>query len=60
MIDETRYVAEGKYRNLTVTVRCTTFASAVRAAKQIISHNDVIDTACVRDRKGNVLKVVSR
>ena len=57
---EDRYVAEGKYRNLTVTIRCTTYASAVRAAKQIIAHNEMIESACVRDRKGNVLKVVEK
>lgn len=60
MIEKNEYIAEGKYRNLTVTVRCTTYGTAVRAAKQIIAHNDMIDTACVKDRKGNVLKVIGR
>ena len=57
---EDLYTAEGKFRNLTVTVKTKTYGSAVRAAKQILKQNDVIKTACVMDRKGNVLKVVEK
>lgn len=59
-MDDTRYIAEGRYKNLTVTVRTNTYEGAIRAAKQIIKHNDAIDSACVKDRKGEVLKVVGR
>lgn len=60
MKDEIKYIAEGRYRNLTVTVKTSTFASALRAAKQIIKENKQIDSACVKDRKGEVLKVIGR
>lgn len=59
-MDDTRYIAEGRYRNLTVTVRTHTYEGAIRAAKHIIKDNDAITSAVVRDRKGEVLKVVGK
>lgn len=58
--DVYNFTAVGNYRNLTVTVKCSTFESAMRACRQILSHNDVIESARIEDRKGNVLKVIKR
>lgn len=60
MENDLKYIAEGRYRNLTVTIKTNTFASAIRAAKHIVKENDAITSAVVRDRKGDVLKVVGR
>ena len=59
MRNEYIYTAEGKYRNLTVTVQCRTYETALRAAKNIIKENEKITTAVVKDRKGNTLKVIA-
>ena len=58
--DELYFVAVGEYKNLKVTVKTLTFASAIRACSQIMNHNPEIDTCHVEDRKGNTLKIVTR
>ncbi len=51
-------VAQNKGHRYEIKVR--TFVSAERAAKQILTHNELFDSARVEDRKGNTLRVVKR
>lgn len=58
--DEWSFKAVAENRGHRYEIKVRTFASAERAAKQILKHNEVFDSARVEDRKGNVLKVVKR
>lgn len=55
-----KYFVEGKYRNMTVTIHTTSYAAAVRGAHQILAVNDGIQTVAIKDRKGEIIKVVKR
>lgn len=58
--DEWAFKAVAENRGHRYEIKTRTFASAERAAKQIMNHNEIFDSARVEDRKGNVIKVVRK
>lgn len=55
-----KYFVEGKYKNMTVTIHATSYAAAVRGAHQILAVNDGIKTVAIKDRKGEIIRVVKQ
>lgn len=55
--DSFGYTAEGKSNNIKITIWSNSLASAIKSCKYIMRQLPDINTTCVKDRKGNVLKV---
>lgn len=58
--DEWRFKAVGGHGRHRYEVKERSFAGAERCCRQILRHNEVFEVARIEDRKGNVLKVVTR
>lgn len=54
------YIAHGKGGRKSVMITAYSFNTAVRAAHQILNENSEINSVAIKDRKGNVLRVIKR
>lgn len=54
------FVAEGRHKNFRVIIDCISYTTACRAARQILNDNPEMATANIKNRKGEVIKVVKR
>lgn len=54
------YCAEGRYKNLLVRYTADTYTKIMHYARKILKDNQEIDTVCIKNHKGEVIKVVKR
>lgn len=59
-MNDRMFVAHGKTGRKSVMITAYSFDTAVRAAHQILNENREMESVAVKDRKGNVLRVVRR
>ena len=54
------YCAEGRYKNLLIRYTAETYTQIMHYARKILTDNPMIDTAAVKNHKGETIKVVRR
>lgn len=54
------YIAHGKGGRKSVQITTFTMESAERSARQILNENSEINTVAIKNRKGDVIKVIKR
>ena len=54
------YCAEGRYQNLLIRYTADTYTKIMHYARKILTDNPMIDTAAVKNHKGETIKVVRR
>ena len=54
------YCAEGRYKNLLVRYTADTYTKIMHYARKMLKDCQTIDSVCIKNHRGEVIKVVKR